>query len=208
MVVTTSRGVVWWVGVALLASCGVVLAAGAQTPAPSRVDADRAAEKLNAVMSRSLLTPVDAPIQRTTFSDREVNAYMAHQGQADLPVGVTSAAVVFGDDGRVETRAIVNLDLLRAAQPRGALDPLAYVSGQLEVLVVARFSASRGKGVLSYESGAVKGIPLPRSIVSELVTFYTRTPDLPEGIVLNQPFELPARIREVAVQRGSATVVQ
>lgn len=192
----------------LTSAVSLAVSLGAQVPPLSRTEADRAAEKLTAVMSRSLLAPAQGPALRTTFSDREVNAYMAHQGQADLPVGVTAATVTFGGDARVETRAVVNLDLLRAAQPRSPLDPLAYVSGQLEVLVVARFAASGGKGVLSYESGAVKGIRLPRAIVAELVNFYTRTPDLPGGIVLDQPFDLPARIREVAVQRGTATVVQ
>lgn len=196
-----------WTRVALLVVCAAAWL-GAQAAAPTRSDADRAEQKIDAVMARGQLAPAAAPALRTTFSEREVNAYMAHQGQADLPVGVTAASVTFGDEGRVETRAVVNLDLLRSAKPRGPLDPLSYVSGQLEVLAVTRISAKDGKGVLTYESGAVKGIPLPRSVVAELVTFYTRTPDLPSGIVLDQPFELPARIREVAVQRGTATVVQ
>jgi hypothetical protein len=51
-------------------------------------------------------------------------------------------------------------------------------------------------------------LPLPRSVLHELVAFYTRTPDTPTGVNLDEPFALPAGIRQVLIRRGAATVVQ
>ena len=44
--------------------------------------------------------------------------------------------------------------------------------------------------------------------VQELVSYYTRTPELPNGFNLDQPFELPHNIRQIDIQRGAATIVQ
>jgi hypothetical protein len=45
-------------------------------------------------------------------------------------------------------------------------------------------------------------------VLQELVTYYSRTPENPEGINMDAPFELPARIREIRVGTGTSTVVQ
>ena len=65
-----------------------------------------------------------------------------------------------------------------------------------------------GKGVYRFESASVGGVPVPRAVLQELLAFYTRSEDFPKGITLDEPFELPAAIREVHVRRGAATVVQ
>jgi hypothetical protein len=58
------------------------------------------------------------------------------------------------------------------------------------------------------QSASLSGIPLPKSFLQELVTFYSRTPDSPEGIRLDDPFELPASIRQIEIGPGQAVVVQ
>jgi hypothetical protein len=49
---------------------------------------------------------------------------------------------------------------------------------------------------------------LPKPLLQELVTFFSRTPDNPNGFNIDAPFNLPAKIREVVVNRGDAVVVQ
>ena len=49
---------------------------------------------------------------------------------------------------------------------------------------------------------------MPKILLQELVTFYSRSPQFPDGITLTKPFLLPAGVREVAIARGSATIVQ
>jgi hypothetical protein len=44
--------------------------------------------------------------------------------------------------------------------------------------------------------------------VQELLSFYSRTPEDPDGINMDDPFELPSQIREIRVASGSTTIVQ
>jgi hypothetical protein len=49
---------------------------------------------------------------------------------------------------------------------------------------------------------------VPISILQQLVSYYSRTPDNPAGFNLNEPFELPSKIWAVETSRGQAVVVQ
>lgn len=185
---------------------GVMPALAAQDA--SRAEADRMSRKVQAIVGRALLPPKDPTPMRTTFTDRELNAYLTHYSDEALPPGVKQAQVLLLDQQRVQTRAIVDLDAVRTSQPRGWLDPMAYVKGSLEVVMLGTFSAANGKGVYHFESGTVGGVAIPRAVMQELLSYYTRSPETPNGIGLDQPFDLPAAIREVQVRRGAATVVQ
>jgi hypothetical protein len=174
----------------------------------SRADADRMGKKVEAIVQRAILAPAKAAPLKTTFTDRELNAYLHHHGTEQLPAGVTKARVTMLDANKLETRAVVDLDAVRTSQPRGWLDPLGYVTGSLEVVTIGMFSGTGGQGVFRYESGTVGGVPIPRAVMQEVIAYYSRSPELPTGINLDQPFPLPAGIREVQVRRGAATVVQ
>jgi hypothetical protein len=112
------------------------------------------------------------------------------------------------DGGRVDSKALVDLDMVRVSEKRGWLDPLAYVTGIVEVRTIGTFRGSNGKGVYVYESASLGGMPIPKSILAELVAFYTRSPETPNGIPLDAPFDLPHRIRNVELRRGMGTVIQ
>lgn len=172
----------------------------------SRAAAERADKKMQAIMTRAVAPPAKAPALKTTFTEEELNAYM--RVQPDLPTGLTQPTIQFLDGGRVNTRALVNLDIVRLSEKRGWLDPLAYVTGILEVHLIGLFRGANGQGVYTFESARVGGAPVPRSVLQELLAFYTRTPETPKGILLDTPFELPAGIREVELRRGMATVIQ
>jgi hypothetical protein len=49
---------------------------------------------------------------------------------------------------------------------------------------------------------------LPKPVLQELVTFFSRTPENPKGFDIEAPFDLPAKIREVVISKGEAVVVQ
>jgi hypothetical protein len=172
----------------------------------SRAAAERADKKMQAIMMRAVAAPAKAPALKTTFTEEELNAYM--RVQPDLPTGLTQPTVQFLDNGRVQSRALVNLDIVRTSEKRGWLDPLAYVTGILEVHLIGVFRGANGQGVYTFESARVGGAPVPKSVLQELLAFYTRTPETPKGILLDTPFELPANIREVELRRGMATVIQ
>ena len=45
-------------------------------------------------------------------------------------------------------------------------------------------------------------------LLQQVVSYYSRTPDNPAGIGLDDPFALPAGIREIQVERGQAVILQ
>ena len=97
---------------------------------------------------------------------------------------------------------------MRNSRPRAWRDPLAYVTGSVEVVASGRVTADDGIARVQLESATVSGVSVPKSVVQELLRFYTVTPERPEGFDLDEPFVLPANIRRVVVRRGHATIVQ
>lgn len=193
------------VGLGLALLCAI----GAAAQDPLRRDADGMLRKLEAIDARAK-TPAAArrPPARTTITDREVNAYFKVYGPAFLPDGVVEPQVAIEDGGRVRAKSIVDLNAVRAAKPRGWLDPLAYVGGSVEVTAAGTLKTGEGRGQFALESATLGGVTVPKSLLQELVSYYSRSPDLPNGVNLDQPFELPARIRTVETGRGAATIVQ
>jgi hypothetical protein len=105
----------------------------------------------------------------------------------------------------------VTLDLEAYAQKRksgGALDPWGLIGGRVPVTVAGVLHTKDGRGRFELQSAQLSGIPLPKSFLQELVTYYSRTPDKPQGIRIDDPFELPANIRHIEVGQGQAVVVQ
>lgn len=194
-----------WVLPALIA-CSVVAVSAAQ--APSRAEADRMAKKVDAILHRAIVPPRKPVPLRTSFTEQELNAYLIHHAVDQFPTGVKFVRVAMPADGKLETRSLVDLDAVRTSQTRSWLDPLSYVTGSLEVVMVGGLTGSGGKGVYRFESGSVGGVPIPRTVMQELLAFYTRSEEMPKGITLNEPFDLPAAIREIHVRRGAATVIQ
>jgi hypothetical protein len=65
-----------------------------------------------------------------------------------------------------------------------------------------------GKGRFELATAEVSGIPIPKTFLQEIVSYYTRTAENPSGINIDQVFDLPAEIRSIAVDKGRAIVVQ
>ncbi len=187
----------------------LILAApvGAQQD-PARADAARMSQKVQALLARAEAPAAAAKPVTTSFTEAEINAYLRLDPTAGLPVGLRHPTITLLDGGRVDTKALVDLDLIRTSEKRGWLDPLAYVSGLVEARTIGVFRGSNGNGVYVYESASLGGVPIPKSMLAELVAFYTRSPETPNGIPLDAPFELPHRIRDVELRRGLATVIQ
>jgi hypothetical protein len=193
-------------GLVIAAALLVGVRAGAQDP--GRREADGMLRKLEAIDARGKAsTPRRTPV-RTTFTDREVNAYFKVYGPTFLPEGVVDPELAIDEGGRVRAKSLVNLEAIRAAKPRGWLDPLAYVTGSVEVTAAGTLKTADGRGVFALDTATLGGITVPKSLLQELVSHYSRSPESPSGINLEQPFELPLRIRMVETGRGAATVVQ
>ena len=105
-------------------------------------------------------------------------------------------------------RAVVDLDAVRKQKQRGWLDPLGYMTGRLPITATGRLATKDGVGTFTLESAEISGVTIPKTVLQELLSYYSRTKEDPDGINMDDPFELPARIREIRVGRATATIVQ
>ena len=199
----------------VIALLGSVLVAQADAEAqaqqePTRAEADSMQAKIDrvAATAEGPPRPASAAPRRTTFAEREINSYLALEGPEFLPPGIAMPRVRLGDDNRVQARAIVDLDGVRRSRERSLFDPLAYITGSVEVVAVGTVEGSGGEGVIRYESATVGGVEVPKTVAQELLRFYTTTPERPRGFAFDEPFALPAGLRAVSVERGAATVRQ
>jgi len=178
----------------------------ADTPA-SRRDADLLKQKVASITARAERTA--RPAGRTTVTEREVNAYLVFDARDQLPAGVVEPSVAILGTGRLSGRAVVDLDAVRRAKTSPSLlDPTNYLTGRLPVTAAGLLHTRDGIGRFQFESATVGGVPVPKMLLQEIVSYYSRTPDKPSGIGLDDPFALPARIREIQVERGQAIIVQ
>jgi hypothetical protein len=152
--------------------------------------------------------PAPSP-RRTTVTEKEVNAYLAYDATPDLPPGVVDPAITIVGAGRLSGRAVVDLDAVREhSKPTSMLDPTAYLMGRVPITVAGTLTTSGGTGRFALESATIAGVPVPKTVLQTVVSYYTRSPELPNGLNLDDPFALPARIREIRVQQGQAVIVQ
>jgi hypothetical protein len=78
----------------------------------------------------------------------------------------------------------------------------------MPVTVAGVVQTSNGRGTIVIERATLGGVPISPAVLQELVKYYSRTPESPEGVDLSRPFELPANIRSIETRRGGATIVQ
>ena len=192
--------------------CAIAVVACAAQPSAqaklSKQDAARFQTKLVQI-EKNALTPRKGTAARTTqVSDGEVNAYLKFLAGTQVPVGIVEPTLHAAGNGRVTGRALVDLDAVRTQKKRAWTDPLGYLTGRLPVTAGGRLTTQAGVGRFTLESAQISGITIPKSLLQELVSYYSRTPQNPSGINMDQPFALPASIREIQFGQGSAVVVQ
>ena len=184
-----------------------VLTSSQSAPANVKAEADKFQQKLQQIVAHG--NSESGAERRTPVSQGEVNAYLRVRGPELLPVGVTDASVAAHGAGRVSGRAVVDLDVIREKKGSGSwLDLKSYLTGTLPVTASGVLHTKDGTARFELESAEVSGIPVPKTFLQELVAYYTRSRDYPNGVSLDQTYELPANIREIQVGQGSAVVVQ
>ena len=192
--------------VVIVVACFVCPASRLAADTLTRSDGERLERKVGIIQQNSF-TEADQP-RLTTVTEQEVNAYLKFQASDRIPAGITDAHVTIEGNSRLSARAAVDLDEARRDSPDRLLDLLSYLTGPVLILAIGLLHTSAGVGHLEVETVTVAGLPVPKALVSKLVRYYSRTPEDPEGVNLDAPFELPASIREVRVGKGEAVIVQ
>jgi hypothetical protein len=190
--------------VTTLALAAVTSGAGA---GPSRADAESLRKKVTTIAGFGNL-PARQP-RRTMLTENEVNAYLTFDAMDQIPTGVVEPAITIVGGGRVSARAVVDLDAVRKQKSqRSLLDPMNFATGRVPVTAIGTVKTSGGVGRVEFESAAIGPIPVPKLILQEIVSYYSRSPERPAGIGLDDSFTLPARIREIQLEPGRAIIVQ
>lgn len=192
--------------------CAIVVAASVAHPLAqakfTKQDATRFAGKLLQIQKNAETPRKGTALRSIQLSDAEVNAYLHYVAAGDIPSGIADPILRAAGNGRVTGQAFVDLDAVRNQKKRAWTDPLGYLSGRVPVTAAGTLTTQNGVGRFVLESATLSSIPVPKSLLQELVSFYSRSPENPSGINMDAPFKLPAAIREIKVGVGTAVVVQ
>jgi hypothetical protein len=172
----------------------------------SKADADQMLRKLALIQMNGLSARPAS--RRTAVTEGEVNSFLAFHARPELPAGIIDPAVTIGEAGEIAGTAIVDLDEVKKAQQGGAAGMLSLVSGRVPVEARGILRTHAGTAEFDLQSTTIGGVPVPKSVLQQVVAYYTRGPATPEGVDLDAPFELPARIREIQTAKGQAVVIQ
>jgi hypothetical protein len=197
-----TRVVLW---VAFLA-CASTLSA--QQAKLTKQDATRFQVKLAQIEKNSIVPQKGAVARKTQVTDQEVNSYLKFLAGSQVPVGVVDPQLHGVGNGRVTGTAVVDLDAVRTQKKRAWTDPMGYLTGRLPVTAAGTLSTKDGIGRFTLESAQISGVTIPKSLLQELLSYYSRTAEKPGGINMDEPFTLPSAIREITIGQGTATIVQ
>jgi hypothetical protein len=202
----------------VLVCAGLCLGAAPQAPPdparPARLpctaaDGDRFAVKYAALVGR---VPAAAGQRRnairTVVTEAEINGYLRYRARDVLPAGVLDPYVFVLGGGRLSGEATVDLDAVRLSKPRGMLDPAQLLRGQVPVSATGVLRSKDGEFQFDLESATVAGMGVPKALLQELVSFYTRSASNPSGYSLDAPFTLEGGIRSITVEARRAIVIQ
>jgi len=191
----------------LLISALAITVSTTAAPQISREQGDtfaRKVDEINQNASAKLVTP-----KRTPITEPEVNSYLAFNIKDKIPRGLAEPHIRLVGNGQLAGRVLVDMDdFNRGRSSGGMLDPLSYISGQVPVTARGVLSTRDGKGKFQLIAAEMNGYPLPKPLVQELVRYFSRTANNPTGYNIDEPFNLPAKIREITVNPAESVVVQ
>ena len=139
----------------------------------------------------------------------ELNSWLVYRSQPHLPTGVSAPEVTIVGEGQLSGNDVVDLEASRSGGRRAArLDPWSLIGGQVcrSALPASCTPATARDG--SRCSGRDVRHAGAGALLQEVLTYYSRSPERPQGVRLDDMFTLPANIRQIEVGQGQAVVVQ
>lgn len=145
---------------------------------------------------------------RTQVTEDELNSWFMYRAPALLPEGLRQPQVTLVGGGGLTAQAIVDLDAVTQGSSGGGFDPLSLLGSTVPVTVTGVLQSADGVAHLDVQTVLVAGFPVPVAVLQELASYYSRTPERPQGFRLDDAFTLPAGIRHIDIGPGQAVVVQ
>ena len=184
---------------------------GALQAGVSEQQADAFSQKMATVKKQGItgIRSQNRAPQRTPFTESELNSWFAYRSGEVMPSGVSEPRVTLVGNGKVKAAATVDLEAIAKQRSSGrALDPWSYLGGRLPVTLSGVVHTENGMGRFDLEEAAVSGVPVPTSVLADIVSYYSRTADDPEGVRLNDNFRLPSQIKQIEMGAGQGVIVQ
>ena len=182
-----------------------------QAAGVSEQQADAFSQKMATVKKQGIsgLQGTNRTPQRTPFTESELNSWFAFRSGEVMPAGVSEPRVTLIGDGKVKAAATVDLEAIAKQRSSGrVLDPWSYLGGRLPVTLSGVLRTENGVGRFDLEQAAISGVPVPASVLADIVAYYSKTADDPEGVRLNDNFRLPSQIKQIEMGAGQAVIVQ
>ncbi len=177
--------------------------------AVSRQQAETFALKVSTIREQAQTDEPVAADRRTRVTEDEVNSWFTYRAQSVLPAGVSGLRLTILGQGRVTGDMTIDLDALgQGRRSGGAFDPWSYLGGRVPVSVAGVLHTEHGQGRFEFQTAEVSGVPVPKAVMQQLVSAYSRTATHPDGVSLDEAFPLPAKIDKIEVGQGQAVVVQ
>jgi hypothetical protein len=180
----------------------LALLVSAEAVNTSRPQSDSFAKKLAIIKQHAAESPKSA--RRTTVTEGELNSWFVYRAPPLLPVGVKEPSVTVVGNGKLVGVVTVDLDDVGKSKS-GAWNVLG---GKVPISLSGVLRTKDGKGQFDLQSASLSGVPLPKFLLQEIVAHYTRSEDHPNGIRLDDPFDLPASIKQIDVGQGQAIIIQ
>ncbi len=177
------------------------------TGAPVRLswqDAQSLVSKLQSIERHHQLPP-PRPRRTVTVTEGELNSYLNLALASKMPRGVSDVRVRLEPE-RLEAQALIDLERVRGETKSSgiSLNPLMLLSGQVPLYLRGRFQNKDGFGTIEWEEVRLSSVPVPISLLGQLVASSTKGQRYPEGWDIHAPFRLPYSARRIRLEDGQA----
>lgn len=179
-------------------------------PAPTRSgvswkEAQSLGHKLEAIDKRIQARPARrARADIVLVTEGELNSYLNLSLGSRMPAGVTDVDVRLDRDG-IAAKAMVDLDQVRDRIPaQGPWNPINLLGGRVPVEVTGRLETENGFGTLQFDQVRLGPLSLPVSLLGQMVSSATQTPENPQGFDIQAPFRLPYSVKRIRFRPGRA----
>jgi hypothetical protein len=146
------------------------------------------------------------PREKTvTVTELELNSYLNLTLAPKLPKGLSDLVVTLERD-RLGARALVDLTELQGKLPAGSMGGLlAFLSGKVPLQARGRVQPTEdGFGAIAIEDVQLSSVPIPVSVVEQLIGSSTKSAANPEGFDIRSPFRLPYALKRIKLLAGQA----
>jgi hypothetical protein len=187
---------------AFLLAAAVTPPAGPRTPISPAL-AEAFARKLDSLGQTEVKRGKTPPSVLVT--EGELNSYVNYTLAPSLPAGLSDVELQLDRD-RVQATGQVDMELVK--EHLGNLspwNPISLLGGRVPILLAGRYlGAKDGFGRVEIEEVRAAGVPIPLSVVEQVVAGATRSRSQPEGFDIHAPFRLPRPVRRVRLAPGQA----